>query len=841
MPRVCSPPVKDSARDLVGTHAWCSARAWFGARAWVGAGANPAEPMHHRRRPRGTNFASVQPCSVMLGAVAFLLAAQAPIVVRAEPPSTSYIFPAGGQRGTRVTARVGGHYLHDRCGFEMLGPGVTTPASIERTETLWLEGPIVRLPASQRAEEYPQDYRAAVTLAADAPLGSRPWRCWNAQGATAARRFIVGDLPEVVEDEQEGEPLPVAVTLPVTVNGRVFPREDVDVWTLTPPVGRVVTCALAATSIGSPLEARLEVRDPHGQPVAEATGAGGGDPLLQFPVREAGVYEVRIHDVRGEGLQPFVYRLTITDGPWVRHVFPLGAKRDADVAWQLTGANLPEMIPPRPLSGAMTADRADMRWQIGDRTTNTVVLALGDLTEHLEVEPNDEAVEAAMFLAPRVLNGRIGKPGDRDCWTCMLPKGEEWAVETQAARFGSPLDGVLRVTDAKGREVARGGAEGPSPDPLVRFTPAEDGAYTITVTDRFASRGGPDRAYRLKVVRAQPSVRLELATDVLNVDRGASQKLAVQVLRDGGFKEPVTLAVEGLPEGVEATEVVVAPNQNRGELVFKPLATARVTATRVRVIGRTQLHGQAATITAATPARGAELGLDQVLLAVTLPTPFKFQGTYEMTYIPCGAVSRKRFVIERNGYEGPLEVRLADRQTRHLQGVTGPSITLPPGATEFVYPITLPPWMELGRTSRAVLMAIGEVDDGQGGRHKVSFTSGDQNNQMVNLVSPSPLRILLDRATVAVTPQQSSKVKVQLRRDRALQSPVRLELVAPAHLRDVSAQPVELAATDESGELTLVYGARPGPFTMPVLIRATARRGDDPLVAEAPLELVTIP
>ncbi len=221
-----------------------------------------------------------------------------------------------------------------------------------------------------------------------------------------------------------------------------------------------------------------------------------------------------------------------------------------------------------------------------------------------------------------------------------------------------------------------------------------------------------------------------------------------------------------------------------------------------------------------------------------MPTPFKFQGSYEMTYIPCGAVSRKRFTIERNGYEGPLEVRLADKQNRHLQGVTGSVVTVPAGASEFVYPITLPPWMELGRTSRVVLMATGEVEDGQGSRHKVTFTSGDQNNQMVNLVSPSPLRIALDRATTSVTPGSSTKLKVQVRRDRSLQAPVRLELVTSAQLRDVTAKGTEIPADQEHGELELVFGATPGPFTMPLVIRATARRGDDPLVAEATLELV---
>jgi hypothetical protein len=57
--------------------------------------------------------------------------------VGADPPVASYIFPAGGQRGTTVRVRVGGLNLHKGCGFEVLGPGVVTSPQLRRTDTLW--------------------------------------------------------------------------------------------------------------------------------------------------------------------------------------------------------------------------------------------------------------------------------------------------------------------------------------------------------------------------------------------------------------------------------------------------------------------------------------------------------------------------------------------------------------------------------------------------------------------------------------------------------------------------------------------------------------------------------
>ena len=86
----------------------------------------------------------------------------------ANPPVASYIFPAGAQRGTKVNVKVGGLFLHQKCGFEMLGPGVNAPSFVTRTKTAWFEGPLLPLPDSQRQEDYPKDMAGQIALAADA-------------------------------------------------------------------------------------------------------------------------------------------------------------------------------------------------------------------------------------------------------------------------------------------------------------------------------------------------------------------------------------------------------------------------------------------------------------------------------------------------------------------------------------------------------------------------------------------------------------------------------------------------------------------------------------------------
>ncbi|MBN9518245.1 hypothetical protein J0H58_06955, partial [bacterium] len=130
----------------------------------------------------------------------------------AAPPVASYVFPAGGQRGTTVPVRVGGLFLHERCGFALAGPGVTAPPTLTRTPRIWFEGPVIPLPDSQQAEDYPADMAGTVTLAADAPVGPRKGYLFTSQGAGGGLVFVVGDLPEVVEREADGEAIPTTST-----------------------------------------------------------------------------------------------------------------------------------------------------------------------------------------------------------------------------------------------------------------------------------------------------------------------------------------------------------------------------------------------------------------------------------------------------------------------------------------------------------------------------------------------------------------------------------------------------------------------------------------------------
>jgi hypothetical protein len=250
-----------------------------------------------------------------------------PTRAHADEPTVSYIFPAGGQRGTSVAFHVGGHYLHEVCPFEILGPGVrATPLLHRAPHTAWFEGPLVPKPYSSKNEDYPKDQAGAVSIAPAAPLGVRRFRVWTSQGVIPTMKFVIGEFPEIIEQEIDGQPVPTHVQLPVTINGRIFPREDVDTWTFTAKAGQSYTCEVMAARIGSPLDSRLEIISPEGRPIAENVDGKETDSFLQFTAPVDGEYQVKIHDINFAGLQHYVYRLTLNDGPVVNDIYPLAAR-----------------------------------------------------------------------------------------------------------------------------------------------------------------------------------------------------------------------------------------------------------------------------------------------------------------------------------------------------------------------------------------------------------------------------------------------------------------------------------------------------------------------------------
>ena len=322
-------------------------------------------------------------------------------------------------------------------------------------------------------------------------------------------------------------------------------------------------------------------------------------------------------------------------------------------------------------------------------------VVLDDLPELLEKEPNnvsDDVLQITPVIPPIVCNGRIDSPGDSDLWIFKAREGDRLDMDLMASRLGSPLDSVLSILDSNLRQLSSSDdISSKLTDSKLIFPVPRDGLYMARVEDRFKSRGGKEFSYRLVVGQlSTPDFRLSLGTDALTLNRGSEAKLKVDVKRLGGLNGPITLKIDGVPDGVSPSEAKIPEGANTVEVVFKADTSAAIRGSRLKLYGIHDLgNGNVMErVAKATSTPTNENPLDTLLLAVSLPTPFKIVGKFNFHYVPRGTTHlQNTYSIERNGYEGPLKVQLADRQVRHLQGITGPIIEVPTGAATFDYPI----------------------------------------------------------------------------------------------------------------------------------------------------------
>lgn len=782
-------------------------------------------------------------------AVSILIVAQQSVT--AEAPTANYLFPAGAQRGTKVNARIGGCNLHRAPQLIWIGSGVTAPSELSPTEKIWFEGPVIPQPASQQKEDYPRDFAAPLEIAPDAPLGRQTWRLSTSQGVTTAWGFVVGTLPEVIEHEVDGDAPATRVDLPVTINGRIFPREDVDAWSFVAKAGQTIVCQVATSEFGSPLNARIEVRGPNGQVLGEQLPEGTSTPNLKLVAPVDGEYQVRIHDVAFGGLQDHVYRLAVSTGPLLEQVYPLGGQRGRETVFEFHGANL--AAPQQRFTLPATGSQFVLRLPDDQRAVGEVCVELDDLTEILEAEPNDAMPQTVSV--PTILNGRIQSPGDVDVWTFTAKKGTEYDFDVRAARLGSPLDAVLELQDATGKRLADADdSPGLQTDARLRWSAPADGEYRLAIKDRLASRGDARFAYRIRIVSSdQPEMSLTSTNDTLILERGKTTALKISLDRGPGFKEAVELSLDGLPAGVTvspAQPLVIGTNQRELQFNLKAEADAAIAVKPVKIIGRTKVGERELVAqtqfhpTNPEPGRLALAdGTEQCWVGVAVPTPFKFVGIFETKFISRGSVFIRKYHIDRHGFEGPLEVQLADRQGRHLQGVTATPVVVPAGQSDFEFAVTLPPWMEIGRTCRSTLAVTGQVTDPDGRAHIVSYSSNDQHNQMIALVDPGRFAVQLPRTTLSARPGQQIELPVRIQRSHGLAQSVSVELVASGGVNGVSAATIEISGDRSEGSLPIKLAEKlAGLELRPMIIRAhTKDERGLPVTAETSLTLVKTP
>jgi hypothetical protein len=454
--------------------------------------------------------------------------------VQAEPPSVTALFPAGGQRGQRVEVTIQG-----KLGIPPL--------------SFWSD-------RGGLAAEFPEkpDKTFTIVIPESAPPGMALVRVYNAEGTSALRPFEIGTLPEINEQEPN-DTLSQSQSLEssqVVVNGILNKSGDVDSYAVPLEQGQTLIAAISANrTLGSPLDGVLQIVSPQGFVLEQNDDDRGNDPLIVFEVPETATYHVRTFgfpaapnsSVRFSGGADWIYRLTLTTGPYVDHLQPLAVAADTDTTARVVGWNLTDEL--RQVLIQHSTGTAEVR--VGEAANVVDVEAVSHPTRG-EQQPDDPPVDSL----PVTFSGQIAAAGEIDEIRIAGRKGAAIACRIEARDLGSHLDPVLQLLDADGNQLAEADdASRTQFDVTLNHTPKEDGLLVLRIRDRF-EHGGMRYFYRVTIEPPRKEFTLSVAADAFRLDGDKPLEIPVTVNRDRGFEEEIEVRLEGLPEGLETAAVV---------------------------------------------------------------------------------------------------------------------------------------------------------------------------------------------------------------------------------------------------------------------------------------------
>lgn len=748
-------------------------------------------------------------------------------------PSLGYMVPPGGQAGATVEVTLGGYdwtpdmqvFVHDpRITLEIVGP----PGEILVPDPPYWFGKKAR----RAPDPLPRETRARLTIPADVPAGPVKWQAANANGATATGTFLISRHAQLIEAEARQSPLSSS-RFPLSVAGQIVLIQEVDRYEFLAERDGLVTCAIDARKIGSPLNAALEIRAADGRLIAETADTGGYDTEVTFAVKAGTTYSVDVYDLDFRGDRSYVYRLTFQSGPRVRGVIPAAAKPGTTSTFELRGIGVATGAPQfetttKELTFAHESHRgrvtAPVAWP--DGTATTVELPVSGLEEIRGV------AGLPGFKGPLAFTGLFDQPFGSHRYTLSGSQGEVWSLNLQAATIGCPLDVALAILDADGKELARNDDLPGTTDAGLEFTLPAEGDYTLVVIDVSGQSGRPDALYRLAVEPAAPRFELE-TPELVNLPIGGKVNLSLKVKRIGGLKDPIALTLTGLPEGVSLPESLVIPEGAAAfNVELNAAGDAAAIATPIVVQGEAR---RAASET--QPELVVTYATGPVLLATTLKPPFEIdaEGKDDVTKWPRGSTFPAPVLIERQaGFDGEIVLEMTSRQGRHRQGIRGPDLVVPPGVSRLLYPVRLPEWLETTRTSRMVVNGVAKVPDPKG---NIRYCVTRQKTRMGFLPTGALLKLAAEIPVIETRAGAPIELSLSINRSPQLTESIQLEWIDPAGVLERNVVLPEDPAEVLTATAHVSASIAPGEYT--VTLRATVLRdGIYPVISEADVLIV---
>ena len=643
--------------------------------------------------------------------------------------------------------------------------------------------------------------KAKVVYRFTLPSGAAPaiagLRVASDKGVSNLRLFMVDDLPTVASNAKNRNlESAQTVELPAAIEGACA-AESFDYYQFEVAAGQELSFEVFAARLGSALDPVIRLLDTNGRELAYSDDEDGlySDCRLRHRFEQAGQYVLEIRDIRYAGGADHRYRIRIGDFPLVNTAYPLAVSAGSSTQLQPAGshAELPA------LKVAPAATEAGRRWMAArleaaagsQAAAGLAAYEVSPLPESLEREPNDkaDAKSGEPFAIPGGWNGRFDEPGDRDHFVFEAKKGQRIVFQGQARELGSPADLFLRIYQEDGKKLAEVDDTGTSEGRLTFAVPA-DGRYLLAVED-LLRRGGPAFVYRVAVEPYQPSFTLALDADRFNAPQGGVFVTKVTATR-AGYDGPITLSLQGAPEGTKLDANTIAEKKNDTTLsVTLPESVPAGTLLTFNVVGQGKLDKQELSAVAnsltvwRTAAPRVPYPSSELVETVAVGVGPKFPEFFQL------AVDNSTVKLTPGVAAGSFKVT-AKRLNKFADAVALAVEGLPKGFTAKAEPIAQ------GKNDIAVTIT-GPADAAPGEHAFKLVGSATYENQ--------PQQVTLDKLVLKVTPA------------------VQLELAGPATVEPGKTAKLKLTlkrGADQVKELTLAVKNLPAGVTAPEKLTVAA-------------------
>lgn len=514
------------------------------------------------------------------------------------------VYPAGAAAGTEVDVAITGTDLDGVSQLRFTHPGLTAKQVMLPADDIF---PTARAKAAS----------FTLTIAADTPPGTYEVRAAGGRfGISTPRAFVVSPVGTAeLSTPTAALSAENALTIAAGQVANGLATADNDHWfRLHAKAGKHLRIRCDAERIDSKLDATLVLHDANGNEIDRSRDSAGRDPIIDVHPTADTDYLISMHDFLYLGGGAHFYRLSVTGGPQIDAVFPaiVSSKAPASVIPIGPGYGenaAPIILPAFKKSSTFSAANATHYSanivHLAAANSSQPLLAITDDPIVLEDEKNNNKAGQKINL-PCTIGARFDQPDDTDSYRFSAKKGTSYQVEIVGARLDSLIDPFLVIekitSDDKGVETYTSVRDlddlsfGPSTDAIHRLTSRDpattfaadaDTDYRITVINQFGSGStGPDHLYALHLREQRADFSLIGLTQRPHLEanqvfaaapllrRGETFPLRVVIGRHGGFAEPVTLTAKGLPAGVTAPPVTIAPNADSAVFILKASADA---------------------------------------------------------------------------------------------------------------------------------------------------------------------------------------------------------------------------------------------------------------------------